>query len=197
MAMAKAPVRGWSRRGFLRLGGAAAALASVGGVALWLSGRAHYARLLPAGAAPAVLDDKALAILAVACDRFLDGASRPSARQSRVAERIDRELSFHPRKLRGDVQAALVLLEHGGWLDGSTSRFTALAPAAQDARLRQLLEGRSRLGATGRLVVQNLKLMASFFHYCDQRTWPAIGYAGPHLPARAPEADSRVAAPPA
>jgi hypothetical protein len=180
-----------SRRRFLKVGGVVG-VAVAGGA--WLAmrggGDEHYRSLCP-GASPVVLSQKELGVLAAFCDRVCPApsATQPGPRVVRVAERIDRELSFHTNTMRSDVKAALFVLEHGGWLHLSTTRFTRLSPDAQDAAL-------TRMGIDGneleRQVFSNLKLLALFFYYCDERTWKAIHYQGPSAARKAPEADSRV-----
>lgn len=179
-----------TRRRLLQLSGAGA-LALAGGS--WLAMRGggdHYRRLL-GGAAPAVLSEKELGVLFAVVDRLLP--AEPgwlSAREARVAERIDRELTFHTRKFQGDVKAALLVVEHGGLMHGGLTRFSKLSPDEQDGRLELVANGTE----LERQAISALKVLASFFYYCDERTWPSIHYQGPLVQtASAPEADSRVA----
>jgi len=179
-----------TRRRLLQLSGGATAALAAGS---WLSMRgsaAHY-RKLAGDAKPAVLSVKELAVLFAVVDRLLP--AEPgwlTAREARVAERIDRELGFHTRKFQGDVQAALLVVEHGGLARGQFTRFSKLTEEEQDARLQRMAEGQD----LERQALSALKIFAYFFYYCDERTWPSIGYAGPLVQtASAPEADSRVA----
>jgi hypothetical protein len=183
------PANPLSRRRFLKIGSVAAAALSGGA---WLAmrggGDEHYRGLCP-GAAPRVLSVKELGVLAVFCERVCPepGELQPGARVLRVAERIDKELSFHTAQMQSDVKAALLVLEHGGWLHLSTTRFTRLSERLQDTYL-------TRMGIDGheveRQVFSNLKLLALFFYYCDPRTWKAMHYDGPLAAKKAPEADS-------
>lgn len=175
-----------TRRRFLQVGGAAGALLAVGGaIALRGGGRAHYRSLFPQGVTPANMSDKAFGVLCVLCDRVVAGPL--SARDARLAERIDRELAFHPPRMQRDVELALVFLEHGGLLHAAPTRFTRMAPDAQDALLQQMLEGLS----FERQAISSLKLLALFFLYADDRTWKGIHYDGPQGVARKrPPADS-------
>lgn len=179
-----------ARRRFLAVGVVGGAALAAGG---WLAarggGEAHYASLCP-GARPRVLDVKELGVLAAFCARVCPepGSAHPGPAAVRVAERIDRELSFHTAKLRADVRAAIFLLEHGGWLHAAPTRFTRLGGPEQDAYLRRMgVDGRE----LERQVFSNLRLLALFFYYVDDRTWGAIGYNGPFVPRMAPPADSR------
>lgn len=146
-----------------------------------------YSSLIPSSAKPMTLSEKELAVLFAFCDRLLpDVEGQPTAREARIAERIDKELSFHTPKMQSDVKAALLLVEHGGILHLSGSRFTRLSPEEQDAHLGRMTQGREleRQAFTG------LRTLAMFFYYCDERTWKNIGYVGPLMPRRKPEADS-------
>ncbi len=179
-----------SRRGFLRLGLLSGAVIA-GGAWVMRRSDARYARLVPPDYRRAVLSEKELAVLLALCDRVIAPTpGAPTARQARIAERIDRELSFHQGKLQRDIEAALFVVEHGGVVHGSLARFTTLPPEEQDARLAAMATGR----AVERQVFSNLRLVSLYFYYCDERTWPGIHYDGPKVTIPAPpEADSRVA----
>ncbi len=130
-----------SRRRFLIAGGVVTGALAVGSAVLMRGGGdAHYAGLIP-GAQPRVLSLKELAVLAAFCDRAL-GEDEPGARTTRVAERIDKELAFHTPTMQSDVKSALLLLEHGGLMHLSSTRFTRLSAAEQDEYLTRMgLEG--------------------------------------------------------
>ena len=180
-----------SRRRFLIAGGlVGGALAAGSALLMRGGGDEHYRSLLP-GAMPVVLSMKELGVLSAFCDRALPpaGDDDPGPRVTRVAERVDKELTFHTPTMQSDVKSALLLLEHGGVLHGQTTRFTRLSPDEQDSYLTRMgIEG----NALERQVFANLKLLAVFFHYCDERTWKGIHYEGPFQPRKAPAADSRV-----
>jgi len=105
------------------------------------------ARLAPPGVRPLVFSDKAFGVCCALCDRILPRripgrpVSRPDAREARIAERIDQELTFHTPRMQRDVELALLFLEHGGLLHFSTTRFTRLSPEDQDALLQKMIEG--------------------------------------------------------
>lgn len=151
-------------------------------------GDEHYRSLCP-GASPVVLSLKELGVLAAVCDRVCPAPDETHVgpRVVRVAERIDRELAFHTPKMQEDLKSALLVVEHGGLLHLSATRFTRLSPEQQDARLEQMATGD---GEIERQVAANLKLLSLFFYYVDQRTWKAIHYEGPFQPRKAPPADS-------
>ncbi len=187
------PLSPLTRRRFLQVGTAGSALLALGGLLVARGGgREHYLSLHPAGFVPLIFSDKAYGVLCVLCDRLCpqkDPADprRPDAREARIAERIDKELTFHSPKMQRDVELAVLFIEHGGLLHASPTRFTRLAPAAQDALLQKMLEGTS----FERQAVNALKLLALFFFYADDRTWKGIHYEGPVGTVRkAPPADS-------
>lgn len=180
-----------TRRRLLVVGGATAAALAAGSALLMRGGGdAHYRALLRPGTTPVTLTEKELAVLTALCDAVVPelDPSRPGASTLRLAERIDKELSFHHRALQRDFAQALFFLEHGAVLRGSTVRFTRLAPAEQEARLEAMLVGND----LERQVLNSLRFVALFFAYCDERTWASIHYDGPPFPRSAPEADSRV-----
>ncbi len=177
-----------SRRRFLQVGGVASAAFAFGGLLVARGGgRGHYLALAPQHVRPLILSDKAFGVLCVFCDRVLP-ATGPGAREARIAERIDKELTFHAPRMQKDVELALLFLEHGALLHLSTARFTRLEPKEQEALIQQLLEG----AQWERQAVNALKVLAQFFYYADERTWAGIHYDGPQGIARtAPPADSR------
>ena len=172
------------------MGGLTGAALAVGGALLLRGGGdQHYRGLVP-GATPRVLSPKALGVLAALCARVCPAPSEghPGAAALRVAERVDKELLFHTPKMRADLEAGLLLVEHGGLLHGEATRFTRRGPEAQDAYL-------ARMGVRGtaleRQAFSSVKLLALFFYYCDERTWSAMHYEGPLVARKRPEADSR------
>ena len=177
-----------SRRRFIQVGGVTGALLALGGLLVARGGgRGHYLALAPSGVRPLIFSDKAFGVLCVLCDRVLpqkDPAdpTRPDAREARIAQRIDKELTFHTPRMQRDVELALLLLEHGGVLHAGATRFTNLRPADQDALLQKMLEGLQ----FERQAINALKLLALFFYYADDRTWKGIHYAGPQGIARKP-----------
>lgn len=166
------------------------ALFALGGlIAARGGGRGHYLALAPPGVRPLIFSDKAFGVLCVLCERVLPpkDPSRPDAREARIAERIDKELTFHTPRMQRDVELALLFLEHGGLLHATATRFTQLRGEQQDALLQKMLEG----AQFERQAINALKLLALFFYYADDRTWKGIHYAGPQGIARKPpSADS-------
>ena len=173
------------------------ALLALGGLLVARGGgRGHYLALAPSGVRPIIFSDKAFGVLCVLCDRVLPGKDpsdpgRPDAREARIAERIDKELTFHTPRMQRDVELALLFLEHAGVLHVSTTRFTRLSSNDQDALLQKMLEG----AQFERQAINALKLLALFFYYADDRTWKGIHYAGPQgIKRKAPIADSNPSA---
>ena len=172
------------------------ALLSIGGLIVTRGGGAgHYLALAPPGVDPVIFSDKAFGILCVLCDRVLPAKdladpTRPDAREARIAERIDKELTFHTPRMRRDVELALLYLEHGSVLHAGATRFTRMSPEGQDALLQKMLDGLQ----FERQAINALKLLALFFYYADDRTWNGIHYAGPQGIARKlPPANSKPA----
>jgi len=173
-----------SRRGFLVRSAWVTVALGAGGLACGREG-ASYAALVPEGDAPAQLAPREYAVLRAVSDRLVPAAAgQPGALALGVPARIDRELAFHGPRLREDMTAALQLVE---WWPLVThgSRFTRLAPAAQDAVLEAMAA--SRLAAR-RTALQGIKFVTVFFTYAQEPTWSAIGYDGPWVPRNRPAA---------
>jgi hypothetical protein len=187
-------VRGFSRRGFLIGSGATLGALAAGAAAVMRGDPAQYRSLvtLADGSVPetAVLSVKELAVLTALVDRMLpDRPPFRSAREVGVARRIDKEISFHGARLQTDTRSALFVVEHGGVLNASLSRFCALPDEEKDERLVAMASGSD----IERQVVNGLRVLALFFYYADERTWPHIHYAGPLVAHRSPpHADSRI-----
>jgi hypothetical protein len=179
-----------TRRKLLVAGGLAGGALAIGASLLLRGGGSGWYRgLIPAGVESRVLSPKALAVLYAFCDAVLGepSAGGLSAREARIAERIDRELAFHFPRLRRDVESALMLIEHSGLARLDFGRFTRLDAAGQEAALLRLSQGAS----LERQAFSALRLMAIFYFYCDDRGWKAIHYDGPLVQVRKrPEADS-------
>lgn len=179
-----------SRRKFLVAGGLAGGALALGGALLMRGGGSDWYRsLVPAGVQPRALSLKAFAVLHAVCDAVIGEPSSgsPTAREARLAERIDRELTFHYPRMVRDVEAALAVVEHGAVKKLDFTRFTRLDAAGKEAALQRLCLG----SALEQQVFGSLRLLAVFYFYCDDRTWKAIHYAGPLVQIRkAPEADS-------
>ena len=180
-----------TRRGFLKAGAATTAvLIAGGGVAGCLSSRRYEDQL--GGEKPEVLTAKELAVLAAFADRVITaGDGVPTARDARIARRIDRELVFSDGRLTDDVRAALALIEHATILDWHLSRFTSLAPADQDAYLERCAKSSWTLR---RNAFAGLRFLCVFLYYSDDRTWRSIGYGGVMVDRKLPEASNALAA---
>jgi len=182
---------GLSRRGFLHLGLAgAAAVATLTAMQRMAPIPGRYPAL--AGEETRrVFTRKEFAVLALfATDIVGAGAGHVTPEQTRVAARIDLELSKHPGKLVSDMRAALTLVEHGPLLRGKLTRYSSLGAKARHDYLASLQHGGS---GVMRAAYGGLRFMALFFHYTDPRTWERIGYAGPWVPAKFFEGGNRIA----
>jgi hypothetical protein len=178
-----------SRRGFLRAGVATSlALAGAGAISGCLPGP-DYGRAVGTEH-PEVLSTKQLAILTAFAGRVITPADGgPTAIDARIARRIDRELAFSDGRLADDVGAALTLIEHGTLLDFRFRRFTSLAPDQQDAYLVACARS---TWTTRRNAYAGLRFLCLFFYYTDDRTWQAIGYNGPTVDRKLPEAANAI-----
>ncbi|MFQ5417411.1 MAG: hypothetical protein ACE5FL_10240 [Myxococcota bacterium] len=181
-----------SRRGFLRIGAAASASLAGGGAMIGCHGAESPLDPRLAAEQPEFLSRDELVVLATVAERVVASApSVPTSLETRIARRIDRELAIVGGRLASDVRAALILIEYGPWLDSRFRRFTALSPDAQDDFLRACEHSRWLLR---RRAYAGLRLLCLFFHYSDDRTWPSIGYAGPTVPRKLPEAANAISA---
>ena len=120
-------------------------------------------------------------IVRAAALRILDGAE-PDPHADGAARQcafIDGYLSQLEEGLRSDVKALLSLLELYPLVTGSFTRFSRLAPAAQDAVLASWERSRTALLRQG---LQALKAMCLLAHYQDERSFASIGYSGPLVP---------------
>jgi hypothetical protein len=167
-----------SRRGFLGLAGASASLAALSRL------RPTAASAAPSGAAPdeaPFFDARATGILTAIVERMVDTGEpgAPPVRSTRTIETIDRLCGGLDPALTDPLPLALQLVEWGPYVfDWKLARFTALAPADQDASL----EGwRTSRFATRRLAFYALRNLALFGYWSQDATWPLIGYGGPLL----------------
>jgi hypothetical protein len=178
------------RRGFLGLSALGSGMFALGSGALLSGCDGHYQALLPGSAKAQVLTPKELAVLTVLSTRLLAAPEGwPTALQTDVAGRIDRELRFHHAALVEDFKAALLLVEYGTFFHGSFSRFTRQDAGTQDAYLQALVTSSRQLE---RQAMASLRMLIVFFHYTDAQTWPHIGYQGPLVEkASPPPADNR------
>jgi len=179
--MEASPELAISRRGFLVRGIFGAGLLAVGaGLAACGPGSREgeeAARL--SGDRPRQLPPSEYVVLVAVAARMLpEGPEGPATAAHRVAVRVDRELGFHPPRLRQDVIGALRLIEW--WpLVARGARFSRLDARTQDAELAALVD--SRL-AVRRSAFQGLKFLVMFFHYSQDAAWAGTGYDGPWVP---------------
>ena len=101
----------------------------------------------------------------------------PSARE--VAEAVDRYLVGMPARMLLEVHGMVELLEQGTGLDLHVSRMTRLDPAARFRWLRRL-DWYGGLLAQASRGIRDLCLLG---WYQDARTWDALEFAGPIVPA--------------
>ncbi|MEW5851392.1 MAG: gluconate 2-dehydrogenase subunit 3 family protein [Myxococcota bacterium] len=178
------------RRGFLKVSAVTGSVLAAGSSLLMSGCSDHYDAMIPSGLTPQTLSGKEFAILCTLVNHLIpDEPGHPTVRDTRVAQRIDRELAFHQGKMIDDFKAALLLVEHGGVAHGTFTRFSRMTSEEQEQRLAQMVESALEVE---RQAFASIRLMAVFFHYTDERTWPHIHYAGPLIPVpNPPPADNR------
>lgn len=183
MAQAPQPPGRLTRRGFLRLGGATAALAGLTQI-----------RVVPPAAQAAVatatsadgarfFDDQETEILTQLVERLVDTGQpdAPAVRETGTVATIDALCRELDPALTSVLPTALRLFEWGPLLfDLRLARFTRLDDAGKDASLRGWMTSRLAARRQGFLAIRNLALLG---YYSQDETWPLIGYAGPLLSA--------------
>jgi len=171
-----------SRRGFLR-----------GGLAVSFTALAQL-RCLPAsldGAAPGqrFFSEGETEILTQIVERMVDTGQpeAPPVRATRTIPTLDALAARLDPAISGQLPLALQLFEWGPLLfDFEFTRFTRLAPDAQDASLEGWMTSRLALRRLGFTALRNLALLG---YYSQDETWGLLGYKGPLLgapPAAAP-----------
>jgi hypothetical protein len=104
-------------------------------------------------------------------------ASIPTADQLDVAGFVDGWMGQMPERVRRDLGRFLAYLEHVAPVRaGFASRFTRLAPPAQDQVLSSVEESGSELLRAG---FDGIKSLIFLGYYRDPRTWGILGYDGP------------------
>jgi hypothetical protein len=106
-----------------------------------------------------------------------DDESIPSADSLGVAAFVDTWLARLPARMRRDLGRFLAYLEHVAPLGvGFASRFTRLAPEAQDRVLASVERSSQDLLRAG---FDGLKALIFIGYYRDAQTWGLLGYDGP------------------
>jgi len=170
-AQAVATLSALDRRGFLRLAGWAAA----SGLLPTGCGSAPAPLLPPPGLELRFLTPRTWAVFTAASARIVGpaGAERIAARRLAPGARAEAFLASAPT-LAGSLRQALLVLEFGfPPLLAKLRPFTALAPAAQDRVLRELMD--SRL-ATKRLLFAGVRSLALLACYGDPTSREWIDY---------------------
>ncbi|MEE9608996.1 MAG: hypothetical protein V3U03_14750 [Myxococcota bacterium] len=164
-----------SRRGFLRLAGAAAAFTALGQLRVVAPG----ARALPADAGPAFFDPWETEVLTQIMERVVETGlpDAPRVRDTRAVATVDALCHTLPPGVSGQLPLALRLFEYGPLLfDLQFSRFTRMSDEQKDASLEAWMT--SRLSVR-RMAFTGVRNLCFFGYYSQDETWPLIGYAGP------------------
>lgn len=163
-----------SRRSFLGLGLAGAALLALGGIGL----RPTVLRAAPATLV--ALDPRTFSVLAAFAERVAPGGGAfPAASGVSVAEKVDALLGTCAPAMVAEIKQALLLFDNalaGLFLDGRPSTFTACDAATQDAILESWKSSRLDLR---RRVYKALRGLCAGAYYGSPECYAAIGYPGP------------------
>jgi hypothetical protein len=167
-----------TRRGFLRLGGATAALVGITQIRV-VPPAAHAAAT--ATTAVRFFDPQETEILTQLVERLVATGEpeAPALRDTRTIVTIDALCRGLDPALTSILPTALRLFEWGPVLfDRRLSRFTRLDDDDKDASLRGWMTSRLAARRQGFFAIRNLALLG---YYSQPETWPLIGYAGPLL----------------
>ena len=173
MALPAAPRT--TRRGFLRLLGSGAALATLSR----LPGVPATARAATTGGR--FFDEPQTEILTHVVERMVASGEpdAPRVRDSGAIATIDALCASLAPELTGPLPALLRLVEWGPPLfELRFSRFSRLAAHEQDASLRGWMQSRIGLRRTAFLALRNLAMLG---WYAQDESWPGVGYLGPLL----------------
>jgi hypothetical protein len=171
-----------TRRGFLGLAGAGAAFAGLGAL------RALPGAAASPGAGAGFFSPGDAEILTRVVERIVDTGEpgAPPVRATGTLATIDRLCAGLAPELTAPLPWLLRLVEWGPWIfEATPSRFSLLPPEAQDASLRGWSTSRLDLRRAG---FQALRNLACLGYWSQPETWPLIGYRGPLLAGRAPDA---------
>jgi hypothetical protein len=170
--MSPAPSLRATRRGFLSLAVASAALAAVA--------RLPVASALSANGSETVFfSEYEREILTRVVERMVEtGAPEaPAVRETRAIEVIDRLCAGLDPELSGVLPTLLRLVEWGPLLfDFTFTRFSKMSDAEQDASLRAWMTSRLGLRRRAFYALRNLSFLG---YYSQEATWALIGYRGP------------------
>lgn len=164
-----------TRRGFLRLAGATAALGTLARL------RALPAAAASAGTGAGFFAPREREILTRVVERMVDTGEpgAPAVRDTRTIDTIDALCRSLDPASTAPLPALLRLVEWGPLLfEGRLARFSSLDPVDRDAHLAGWMGSRLGIRRQGFLALRNLALLG---YWSQDETWPWIGYRGPLL----------------
>jgi hypothetical protein len=173
-----------SRRGFLQLAGASAALTALGQLRVLPSMAATGgARVLPAVAAGGArfFDERETEILTQIVERMVETGdpAAPALRDTAAVATIDAACGQLDPAVSGELPLALRLFEYGPILfDLTFSRFTRMSDAEKDASIEAWSTSRFAVRRMAFLAFRNLAMLG---YYSQPETWELVGYRGPLL----------------
>lgn len=167
---------GMTRRKFLQVSAAGAAVLALGGAGLALQATVMRTPRAPLRS----LSDRGYSVLASLADRVCPpGGAFPSASDVGVAEKVDALLAtMHPGTV-AEVEQALLLFENGlahALFDGTWRTFTASPAEVQDAILASWQTSRLSLR---RQVYKALRGLVAASYFGSPEVYAAVGYPGP------------------
>jgi len=168
----------WSRRGFLRLGGLTAGLATLSRLPI---GSAAAAAATTTDALQ-VLSPREAEILTLIVERIVDSGdpAMPAVRATRTIFTIDQALLHLDPDLCSQFRWLLPIFDWSPLvMQGKFGRFSSLSPEDRDSTLRAWAESRFM---TCRLAFRALKNLSMLGYYAQDETWPGIHYRGPWAP---------------
>jgi hypothetical protein len=134
----------------------------------------------PTGPAPGLMffSSRELKTLTAFSEAVLPGAETGGAVQD-VPLHIDREVNHWKTRSQSQIRSLLALVENGTrYFFFSWRLFSELS---LDEQQRYLLEWENSTIDLRRQAYQALRMMAFFYYYAQDATWPSIGYEGPWI----------------
>jgi hypothetical protein len=165
-----------SRRGFLRLAGAATAMTALA----QLRALPPTARAVEAGAG--TFDAMETEILTQIVERMVETGETdaPRVRDTAAVPTIAALCQRLDPGVVGQLSIALRLFEYGPILfDFTFARFSRMTPEQQDVSLECWMRSRLSLRRQAFMALRNLSMLG---YWSQPETWPLIGYQGPLLP---------------
>jgi hypothetical protein len=164
-----------SRRGFLRLAGAAASFSALSQL------RAVPAAAIQAPRGARFFSPSEQEILTQVVERMIDSdqPGAPRVRDTDTVATIDALCGSLDPSITQPLPLLLHAVDYAPFVfDLTFQRFTRMTPSEQDASLEAWMRSRLALRRQAFMALRNLSFLG---YYSQEETWPLIGYAGPLL----------------